>query len=160
MNLKAWSSTDIMFLLLHTKSWANSKDSEKKQLLLKMRRWHKHTHTKTIFKQRVGSVITSCLYLVVFRLQQLNWSTACSVTREAVRWAVVLMEFCVIVCGIVAPQRSMAWLPSRMTVRSRSWRWVTAPQRRARPSPSWAALSRRANRISASPCSRKVPPAF
>lgn len=56
----------------------------------------------------------------------------------------------------VALQQSMAWLPSRMTVRSRSWQWVTPPQRRARASPSWAARSHRVNRICASPCSRKV----
>lgn len=58
--------------------------------------------------------------------------------------------------GNVAQQRSMAWLHSRMTARSRSWPWVTPPQRRARRSPSWAALSHRVNRICVSPCSKKV----
>lgn len=43
----------------------------------------------------------------------------------------VLMEFV-----LVALQQSMAWLPCKMMVRSRSSQLVTAPQRSARQSPS------------------------
>lgn len=55
-------------------------------------------------------------------------------------------------------QRSAARLPSRTTVRSRSWRWAILPQRRARQSQLWAALSHRVSRTFVSPCWRKVKP--
>lgn len=95
--------------------------------------------------------------LPLFYLAGIHLIINCILTWDTDCWTAVQLYFDgVCSCGIVAQQRSMAWLPSRMMVRSRSWQWVTPPQRRARRSLSWAALSHRVNRICVSPCSRKV----
>lgn len=80
-----------------------------------------------------------------------------SILQQNERPNYILMLF--VFCRTVAQQQLMAKLPSRMTVRSKSWQWVIT-QRRVRESLLWAALSHRVNRICASPCSRKVHSVF
>lgn len=134
----------------------------------------KHKTPTHSSKQRCGNIITftqksvdSTWFIVIFwwlpllYFAGIHLAIYCMLKCDSDCWTVAqLCSDGVCSCGIVAQQPSMAWLPSRMTARSRSWPWVTLPQRRARQSLSWAALSHRVNRICASPCSRKVLPVF
>lgn len=119
--------------------------------------------------EMLSHLLVTHLLIVIFWWQRLpllyfagiNLVISCMLTRDSDCWTVAqLCSDGVRSCVIMAQQRLMAWLPSRMTARSRSWPWVTPPQRRARRSLSWAALSHRVNRICASPCSRKVRSVF